>query len=74
MLYSTILLIKVSVPDPSSHLFDHLVRPAQIISIDCRVLIVDQICLVIPDPCHSLQFCQKKYQWLTLCYLCWMMF
>ena len=23
------------------------------------MLIIDQICLVIPDPCHSLQFCQK---------------
>ena len=50
ILYSTILLIEASVLDPSWHLFDHLVRPAQILSIDCGVLIIDQICLVIPGP------------------------
>ena len=64
----------VSGSDPSLHQFYDMLRPDKILSTDCRVLIVDQICLVIPDPCHSLQFCQKKCQWLTLCHLCWMVF
>jgi len=47
---SAILSVKVLVCDPSLPLFDHLVRPGQILSTDGRVLIIDQICLVIPDP------------------------
>ena len=74
ILYHTILLIEASVSDPSSYLFDCLLRLAQILSTGCRVLIVDQICLVIPDPCYSLQLCLKTCQQLTHCYLCWMMF
>ena len=38
--------------DPLSPLFQHLVRPCQVLSTDCGVLIVDQIYLVIPDPCR----------------------
>jgi len=48
--YSAILSVKASVCDPSLPLFDHLVRPGQILSTDGGVLIVDQIYLVIPDP------------------------
>jgi len=42
--------VKVSVHHPSLSLFDRLIRPGQILSTDGGVLIIDQICLVIPDP------------------------
>ena len=42
--------VEASVYDSSLSLFDCLIRPAQILSINSGVLIVDQICLVIPDP------------------------
>jgi len=48
--YSAILSVKASVCDPFLPLFDHLAGPGQILSTDGGVLIVDQICLVIPDP------------------------
>ena len=47
-----ILSVKGSVSDPSSHLFYDVLRPDKILSIDCGVIIVDQICLGIPNPCR----------------------
>ena len=49
---AAILSVEASVYDSSLSLFDCLIRPAQILSINGGVLIVDQICLVIPDPCR----------------------
>jgi hypothetical protein len=45
-----ILSVKVSVSDPSSQLFYDVLKPDKILSTDCGVLIVDQICLAIPNP------------------------
>ena len=42
--------VKVPVSE-SLHLFYHVLRPDKILSTDCGVLTIDQICLVIPDPC-----------------------
>ena len=45
-----ILSVKVSVSDPSPHLFCDVFRPNKILSTNCGVLIVDQICLDILNP------------------------
>jgi hypothetical protein len=47
-----ILSVKMSGSDPSSHLFYDVLRPNKILSTDCGVLIVDKICLGIPNPCQ----------------------
>ena len=42
----------MSVADPLSPVLDDVLRLDKILSTDGGVLIIDQICLVIPDPCQ----------------------
>ena len=48
--FTAILSEKVSAADPLSSVLDDVVRLDKILSTDGGVLIIDQICLVIPDP------------------------
>jgi hypothetical protein len=48
--FTVILSEKVSMADPLSSVLDDVLRLDKILSTDGGVLIIDQICLVIPDP------------------------
>jgi hypothetical protein len=50
MSFTAILSEKASVADPLSSVLDDVLRLDKILSTDSGVLIIDQICLVIPDP------------------------
>ena len=49
--FTAILSEKVSAADPLLSVLDDVLRLDKILSTDGGVLIIDQICLVIPDPC-----------------------
>ena len=53
ILYLASLSEKVLVADPLSSVLDDVSRPDNILSTDGRVIIIDQICLVILDPLSS---------------------
>ena len=50
--FTAILSEKVSAADHLSSVLDDVLRLDKILSTDGGVSIIDQICLVIPDPCR----------------------